>query len=182
MPSTERTAKGRFIKGVPRPAHSGRKKGSKNKRSIRVRDVLERVARGLGGYRGLLNYIKANPAQQSRFWFELYPKLLPIHTQLEGVGPDGELVITSRVELQKELAARGMPVQFFGVDVPTLDNEASGLVKEEPELPALIEHQPVDLVVLKPIELLPPAPIDDATRFQETRFAAHVMRGSPWRR
>jgi hypothetical protein len=113
-----------FQKGNPKPANSGRKKGTPNKRTIYVREVLEAAAAQIGGVRRLTEWIKEAPENEFAFWSSMYMKLLPVH--LQGSGEDGEVVVRnlSMDELRRELQERGLPTSVFGVDVPVLELEA----------------------------------------------------------
>jgi hypothetical protein len=114
-----------FRKGEPRPANAGRRKGTPNKRTVYVREVLEGAAHSIGGRKRLIAWIRERPENEYAFWTSMYMRLLPMHVQ--GSGPHGALEMTvkfTREELAKRLEERGLPPTIFGIDVPTLELEA----------------------------------------------------------
>jgi len=109
-----------FKKGEPRPTNAGRRRGTPNRRTVYVREVLEGAAQGIGGMDRLIAWIKKSPENEYAFWTSMYMKLLPVHVQ--GAGQRGEPVVEIRREdLARKLEERGLPPQVFGVDVPVLD-------------------------------------------------------------
>lgn len=56
----------------------GRKKGTPNKVTAAVKDVISFAANELGGADRLVNWAKEDPANERAFWTTIYPKLLPL--------------------------------------------------------------------------------------------------------
>jgi hypothetical protein len=112
-----------FKKGEPRPANAGRGRGTPNKRTVYVREILEGAAESIGGMQRLIAWIKDAPQNEYAFWTSMYMKLLPVH--LQSTGQKGSVVTEIREEdLARELEERGLPPHVFGVDVPVLDLKA----------------------------------------------------------
>lgn len=75
----------------------GRTKGTPNKLTRAVKEVLVEAADELGGKDRLVAWAKEDPSNERLFWGSIYPKLLgatgtaddPIHTQNQhsGLGP-----------------------------------------------------------------------------------------------
>jgi hypothetical protein len=129
-----------FKHGDPRPEGAGRKPGQLNRRTIEVRSVLEAAARELGGVARLVAWIKEDPQNERLFWSSMYMKLLPV--QVMGSGERGELELSvklSREELQRKCEERGLPLFVFGIDVPTLEMQASDTGSNGSDAPSLDE-------------------------------------------
>jgi hypothetical protein len=114
-----------FKKGEPRPANSGRRAGTPNKRTVFVKGILEDAAIEIGGLQRLVKWIKDSPQNEYAFWTSMFMRLLPV--QLQGAGQNGELVMKiSREELARKLEERGLPTTIFGADVPMRPEEVTG--------------------------------------------------------
>jgi len=72
-------------KGHPR--YGGRTKGTPNKMSRAVRASLVNAYVAIGDDKALAEWAKANPTEFYKLWGRLIPH------EIEGPGPDGELVI-----------------------------------------------------------------------------------------
>jgi hypothetical protein len=111
-----------FQKGTPKPANSGRKPGVQNHRTIFIKELLEDAVVRMGGIEGFLKWVKASPENETIFWSQLMPKLVPI--QIQGTGTDGSLVVEIRQEeLAQKLVEHGLPPVIFGVDIPRLEDD-----------------------------------------------------------
>jgi hypothetical protein len=73
----------------------GRPKGSPNKTSKAVKDVILEAADGLGGAQRLLEWAQSDPKNEAAFWASIYPRLLP----KEVTGEGGKDLIPSRIEI-----------------------------------------------------------------------------------
>jgi hypothetical protein len=61
----------------------GRQKGTPNKVTTDVKAAIERVANGLGGAQGMLEWAKSDPVNERIFWSQIYPKVLPKEIRAE---------------------------------------------------------------------------------------------------
>ena len=77
-----------FTKGMPKPANSGRKRGSRNVVTRDAKQMLERAAEGAGGLDALTDFAKQRPEVFWPLWGKLVPRSLATDT------PQGELVVT----------------------------------------------------------------------------------------
>lgn len=75
----------------------GRPKGSKNKVGDEAKAVIAEAAEGLGGAKRLLQWAKADPANEKAFWATIYPKLLPLTVAGDPENPLGIAVVERRV-------------------------------------------------------------------------------------
>lgn len=73
----------------------GRPKGSPNKVSKAVKDVIQEAAAGLGGADRLLTWAQEAPENERAFWTTIYPKLLP----KEHSGPDGKDLFPASIQI-----------------------------------------------------------------------------------
>lgn len=62
----------------------GRPKGSLNKTTLAAKEAIEAAAEGLGGVNRLIEWAKSDPQNERVFWGTVYPKLLPLNTNLSG--------------------------------------------------------------------------------------------------
>lgn len=88
----KQTDKNRIGAGKAGP---GRPKGSVNKVTKAVKDVIAGAAVELGGQDRLVEWAKSDPANERAFWASIYPKLLPL--QLTGED-GGDIKTVTRVE------------------------------------------------------------------------------------
>lgn len=65
----------------------GRTKGTPNKLTRMVRDVIAGAAEELGGQKRLVAWAKSEPQNERAFWASIYPKLLPLQVTGEDGGP-----------------------------------------------------------------------------------------------
>lgn len=82
-----------FVKGQPRIAGSGRKPGSRNLTSQKLKEIVFRALEEQDG--GAIQYLKVQAVNEPRAFMALIGKLLP--TQI--TGEDGAPVRISRIEL-----------------------------------------------------------------------------------
>lgn len=64
---------GQFGKGNP-----GKPKGAINKTTQSAKEAIALAAEKLGGVNRLVEWAKADPANEKAFWSQVYPKLLPL--------------------------------------------------------------------------------------------------------
>ena len=82
-----------FLKGQPRPAGSGRKPGSRNMTSQKLKEIVFEALQQQDG--GAIGYLRKQAIQEPRAFMALIGKLLP--TQI--TGEDGEPVRITQIEL-----------------------------------------------------------------------------------
>jgi len=82
-----------FVKGQTRPAGSGRKPGSRNLTSQKLKELVFKALEQQEG--GAIGYLKTQAVQEPRAFMALIGKLLP--TQI--TGEDGEPVRITQIEL-----------------------------------------------------------------------------------
>ena len=76
-----------FKKGEKRPEGAGRKKGSANKTTVKVREAMELAFEGIGGVPALVEWAQKNQTE----FYKLFAKLLPVQVE---ASVDGKLDIT----------------------------------------------------------------------------------------
>ena len=76
-----------FKKGEKRPEGAGRKKGSANKTTVKVREAMELAFEGIGGVPALVEWAQDNQTE----FYKLFAKLLPVQVE---ANVDGKLDIT----------------------------------------------------------------------------------------
>jgi len=111
-----------FEKGCKRLPNAGRTKGTPNKMSLAVKEVIESCAERLGGLERMVEWVKEDKENERIFWSSMYMKLLPLHIKSDGTGL---VVVISRDELVKRNEERGLPSIVFGVDKPLLELKAN---------------------------------------------------------
>lgn len=67
---------------------AGRKKGALNKVTAAAKDAIALAGDELGGKDRLVAWVREDPANERAFWTSIYPRLLPVQTEVSG--PDGE--------------------------------------------------------------------------------------------
>ena len=72
----------KFQKGKPRHKKAGRRKGTPNKVTLQIRDILEQAFEGVGGMETFVAWGKKNPA----LFYSLWIKILPKNFEIAGVG------------------------------------------------------------------------------------------------
>jgi len=82
-----------FVKGQPRPPGAGRKPGSRNLTSQKLRELVFKALEQQEG--GAIGYLKMQAVQEPRAFLSLLGKLLP--TQI--TGEDGDPVRITQIEL-----------------------------------------------------------------------------------
>ena len=82
-----------FLKGQPHPAGSGRKPGSRNMTSQKLKEIVFKALEQQEG--GAIGYLKTQAVQEPRAFMALIGKLLP--TQI--TGEDGAPVRITQIEL-----------------------------------------------------------------------------------
>jgi hypothetical protein len=65
----------------------GRPKGSLNKLTKTVRDVIAQAAEELGGHQRLIAWVLADEKNEAAFWTSIYPKLLPLQVSGDRANP-----------------------------------------------------------------------------------------------
>ena len=65
----------------------GRPKGSANKVTRTVKDVIVQAADGLGGPERLIAWVREDPKNEAAFWTSIYPKLLPLQLRGDAANP-----------------------------------------------------------------------------------------------
>ena len=75
-----------FKKGEKRPEGAGRKKGSANKTTVKVREAMELAFEGIGGVPALIKWAQDNQTD----FYKLFAKLLPVQVE---ASVDGKLEI-----------------------------------------------------------------------------------------
>lgn len=83
----------KFQKGEPRPANAGRKKGSSNKATAEIKDMIRNALDLAGGERYLLEQARENPTA----FLNLVGKIIP--KDLNVGGQEGNPVRVSKIEL-----------------------------------------------------------------------------------
>ena len=76
-----------FKKGEKRPEGAGRKKGSANKTTVKVREAMELAFEGIGGVPALVEWAQDNQTE----FYKLFAKLLPVQVE---ASVDNKLDIT----------------------------------------------------------------------------------------
>lgn len=71
----------------PGEYRGGRKKGTPNKTTAKVKEAVEAVFEGLGGVPALQRWVQADPDNAKTFYGSIWPKLLPVQLSGEGGGP-----------------------------------------------------------------------------------------------
>lgn len=66
------------------PGGRGRPKGSPNRVAKAAKEAIEEAAEKLGGVDRLVAWAKEDPLNERAFWSTVYPKLLPLTTQVSG--------------------------------------------------------------------------------------------------
>ena len=79
-----------FKKGEKRPEGAGRKKGSANKTTVKVREAMELAFEGIGGVPALVEWAQKNQTE----FYKLFAKLLPVQVE---ASVDGKLEIDHKV-------------------------------------------------------------------------------------
>ena len=74
----------------------GRPKGAQNNTTRAVKDAIAYAAEGLGGADRLIDWAKEDPANETAFWTQIYPKLIPV--TLSG-DEDNPLKLITKIEL-----------------------------------------------------------------------------------
>jgi hypothetical protein len=121
----------RFQKGKPRPKKAGRRRGTPNKSTAAVKEVLVIAADRIGGVERLIKWINKAPENEFAFWSSMYMRLIP-HSQQPStffVHHTDVTVQIKREELARKLEERGLPPALFGVDLPNSEPE---LIDAEP--------------------------------------------------
>jgi hypothetical protein len=79
----------------PGQRFGGRRKGTPNKVTAAVKDVIATAADQLGSIKRLVEWVKEDPMNERLFWGTIYPKLLPL--QLAG-DPNNPIEVVGRIE------------------------------------------------------------------------------------
>jgi hypothetical protein len=110
--TTLRTEKGKFAKGVPRVAHSGRAKGKRNKTTIMLKEAVLKAAELVGqdqrGKEGLVGYLKMLAIKERALFSRLLEKVLPMQLSMKDE-TDPRRMLTPEQAVAR-LRERGIPV------------------------------------------------------------------------
>lgn len=68
----------------------GSRKGVPNKVTAAAKSVIADAAEMLGGVNRLVDWVRENPENESKFWATIYPKLIPVQV----TGENGGAIIT----------------------------------------------------------------------------------------
>ena len=113
---------GQFKKGEPRPANSGRRAGTPNKRTVFVKGIIEEAVIEMGGAQRLVEWCKEDPKNEYAFWTSMFMRLIPV--QVKDTAQNSALPIEIRREdVARKRAERGLPPIVFGVDLPKREGE-----------------------------------------------------------
>ena len=88
----ETIAKPRVGDGTPGP---GRPKGVPNRATRAVKETIAGAADALGGMERLVEWAQSDPKNESAFWTNIYPRLLP----KEMTGAEGSALFPAKVEV-----------------------------------------------------------------------------------
>src|SRR5215217_7988972 len=119
-----------LVKGVVLNPH-GRPRGSKNKFSKTVKEVIQTVANKLGERRGvedatgaLLQWVESNPRHEVIFWKDIWPKLIAIGVE----GPDDKPILHRIEKIIVSERNRDDPLAPY--EPPSLDDVGFRVVEE----------------------------------------------------
>lgn len=112
-----------FLPGQPRPAKAGRKRGTPNKITVNIREMIERALHKAGGIQYLTRQAHKNPAA----FMGLVGRILPQNMTISGSIDQN---ITVSVEVRKTMALDLLDQLFAGRQA------------------AMIEHRPADDLAL----------------------------------
>jgi hypothetical protein len=57
---------------------AGRKKGVPNKLPMEAREMIMRASQEMGGWEGLVAWIRRDPRHETLWWTQIFPKLIPV--------------------------------------------------------------------------------------------------------
>jgi hypothetical protein len=83
-------------------AGRGRPKGVPNKVTAAAKSVIAEAAEKLGGVQRLVDWVKEDPENESKFWATIYPKLIPVQV----TGEDGAPIRYEQVQTDADAFAR----------------------------------------------------------------------------
>ena len=119
-----------LVKGVVLNPH-GRPKGTKNKFSKTVKEVIQTVANKLGERRGfedatgaLLDWVERDPRHEVIFWKDIWPKLIAIRVE----EPDDKPILHRIEKIIVSERNRDDPLGPY--EPPTLDDAGFRIVEE----------------------------------------------------
>jgi hypothetical protein len=119
----------RFKKGNP-----GKAPGTLNKMTLSARQIIDDAFHGIGGTERLIAWINKSPKNESAWWNNIWPRIIPVSATVRG-----EFEHTIDVnDLPKLLEANGLPTQLLGRDAPVIDVEPLSNVPAK-----LSEEQPL---------------------------------------
>jgi hypothetical protein len=115
----------RFKKGNP-----GKAPGTLNKMTLSAKQIIDDAFHGIGGTERLIAWINKSPKNESAWWNNIWPRIIPISASVRGeiehnVNLRGE-------ELTKALQDHGLPPIVYGYDAPPLI-EATPTLDSEPD-------------------------------------------------
>jgi len=108
-----------FEKGRARTG--GRKIGARNLYSRAVRWIISEAAHQVGGVDRLVAWVKESEANETLFWTQIWPRLLP-HASMPALSVEIDLGREiNPADLSRVLSERGLPSVLFGSDKPVLE-------------------------------------------------------------
>lgn len=82
----------------------GSRKGVPNKVTAAAKSVIAEAAEMLGGVNRLVDWVKEDPENESKFWATIYPKLIPVQV----TGEDGGAIQIEQVKTDADAFARSI--------------------------------------------------------------------------
>jgi hypothetical protein len=109
--TTPRKPNGQLVKGIPKPVTSGRAKGTRNRRTVLLKDAIIRAAELVGedgkGKGELVGYLKMLAVKEKVVFARLLEKVLPLHLH---VSEEGRKILLTPEEAMQRLKERGLPI------------------------------------------------------------------------
>jgi hypothetical protein len=120
-----RTAKGKFVKGTPRPPNTGRAKGVRNRTTTMLKDAILTAATLVGqdgkGKDGLVGYLKMLAIRERSVYARLLEKVLPMQLHVE----DKTKQMLTPEEAVAQLQQRGLPVPQSLLELSSLEGRVA---------------------------------------------------------
>jgi hypothetical protein len=120
-----RTAKGKFVKGTPRPPNTGRAKGVRNRTTTMLKDAILTAATLVGqdgkGKDGLVGYLKMLAMRERAVYARLLEKVLPMQLHVE----DKTKQMLTPEEAVAQLQQRGLPVPQSLLELSSLEGRVA---------------------------------------------------------
>ena len=93
----------------------GRQKGTPNKRTVQVKEALEKAFRGIGGTKALMRWAVDNPGEFYKLWVKMLPRNMTVKID------EGEDILSAEVrERLNEVdgKGRGFSGEAGGIECP----------------------------------------------------------------